>query len=113
MSGQSDAGVSWRDVSVTLRALSKTYGLSITLRLSVPFRKDVGVLWDVRAVAEGVEVGSGRRIEVGAHMPWPCAQAKTFAGLCLLALWDLDRKLSEWRDERGRAEAGPNRLPGF
>lgn len=112
MSGQESSSISFWDVRNAAEEVGKEHYGRITFELTLPIRRDLRHALDVRCVFKG-GIGSlgGSVYERGASGTFPCQGSKTFSGLLLNLVYQLDAKLSEERRQASEARSG--RLPGF
>lgn len=95
-----EGGVSFWDVRQQAEALGHLYQCIISFEMHLPMRHVDAYIWHVRAVARWYGDKAVIVKERGEGGTWPCVDAKTFAGLELLLLARLERKLQdEVRDE--------------
>ena len=112
MSGQESRAVSFWDVRNAADDVGKSHHGRVTFELSLPVRKDLRHALDVRCVFRGgIGALTGSTYERGVSASFPCQGSKTFSGLLLKLVYELDAKLSEERERVSGARAA--RLPGF
>jgi len=88
-------GVSFWDTRYLAEELARSNGCFISFQLDLPMRRVDWIAWQVRVVARWYDEKGKQELELGESAPWPNPDAKTFAGLELLLLVRLERKIAD------------------
>lgn len=108
--GRFEGGVSFRDVREHAHALGELQHCIIHFEQHLPMRKNVLVTWHVRAVARWYDERGNVRRERGEGGQWPCNECATYAGLQLMLLHRLERKIEAEVIDEARAAVQQGRL---
>lgn len=88
-------GVSFWDVRHQAEAVGFLHHCIIHYEMHLPMRANQKATWQVRCVARWYDEKGSMTKERGEGAPWPCNDAKTFAGLEFLLLSRLERKIED------------------
>lgn len=108
-----EAGVSFFDVRDWANQTAFAHHCFIHFEMHVPQAKNAHIAWHVRCVARWLDAKGKVVKERGESGQWPTNDAKTFAGLELLLLSRLERKLEQEEMDAQRAALAQPRLRGF
>lgn len=100
---RNEGGISFWDVRAQAEEVGHLYHCIIHVEMHLPMRKNTQCSWLVRAVARWYDEKGNVCKERGESANWPNVDAKTFAGLELLLLMRLERKIEAETFDAARA----------
>jgi hypothetical protein len=107
---KTEGGVSFWDTRIAAEELGRLYHCLVHFELHLPMRRSLDHSWQVRAIARWYDERGKVSRERGEGSPWPTTEAKTFAGLELLLLHRLERKITDEIADEARSSVLQGRL---
>lgn len=97
---RNENGVTYWDVSVAADHVGRAHGCHVRFTLDIPSGPMSGKAFNVRCAAWKLQKNGSWIDGRGVSLPWPYSECRTFSGLLLRLVHDLDQALT---DDEARA----------